>query len=241
MIRELSDPTNVLVPPAKVDGAADLKSLQSSAGFMVGNADRLAMKFFHFSLIEQIVRPAAGDWTQLEFAARGWDQMAVALGATADNIAAGAAQIPAVWQGEAAEAAGRMVVDFADLHKTQSDGCHLLAEQLRHIVEVSKAAGETIATGLSVINDLLMQIAAEAAAVVIGWVVGAATAGFKAYKFWSWVQKMLTAIQRVMKVIQLVMKVVGVVKKLMGSLATIGHSAAGGFMDDTARVEFGVG
>lgn len=241
MISETYDPVSVLTCPPPVDSGNYEQELQKAAGFVIGSVDKYAAKFFGISLLEQAVKPLAGDWTKLEYAARGYDRIALALEATAENLKDGASQIGTVWTGEAAGNAERKVADFAEHHRLQSEGCKTLAEQLRHVVEVSKAAAETLMTGLSVISELLLQMAAEAAAVVVGWVVGAATAGYKAFKFWSWLNKILTAIRRVVMVIQLVQKAVEVVQKMIGQATTIGHTLGGTYMDNTSRVQFGVG
>ena len=241
MITETYDPTSVLTTPEAVDNGEYVAKLQEAAGFVIGTLDQGVKRFFHISLLEQAVKPLAGDWTQLEYAARGYDRLAQSLEATSTNLVTGAQQMPRVWTGEAAGNAQRMVIDFAEHHKMQSEGCKILAEQLRHIVEVSKAAGETLMAGLAVINELIMQMLAEAAAVVIGWVIGAATAGYKAYKFWTWLNKILTAIKRVVSVIQLVQKAISTLKTMVGRLTRVGDAAGGTFMDNTSRVQFGVG
>ncbi|WP_019874651.1 hypothetical protein [Sporichthya polymorpha] len=241
MITETYDPVSVLTPPAPVDNGEYVANLQKAAGFVIGKFDWGCQKFFGVSVLEQAVKPLAGDWTQLEFAARGYDRLALALEATAINLHDGAEQLFTVWTGEAATNAREMLLDFEEHHRTQAQGCTILAEQLRHVVEVSRLASDTLMIGLSVLNDIVMRKFAQAAFVGIGWGVAALTAVQDAVRFCNQLNRIMRSIQRVMQVIQLVQRAIAAVQKMVGKIGILGSTVAGTYMDDTSRVKFGVG
>lgn len=247
MIEE-RDVSSALVPPTAVDQGAYIESLRDNAGFLLGTVDKIAEKFFQISLIEQFVKPMAGDWTALAKAQGGWLNLGAALDAGGGNVASGAKQLAPLWEGEASTQATARLHGVAELHASQAEGCRTLAEQLNGIMAVAKTTGELIASMLSMVNDFLMRLAVQAAVPVVGWITGAFDVAAHAAKFWMWVNKMLTAIQKLITVINKVMQVIALVQRVFSianqtlATATQAVDAYGAtYMDDTSRAQFGVG
>jgi hypothetical protein len=249
LITEELDASTALQAPPPVDAGAYIASLRKQAGFIVGSVDKIAQKFFHVSLIQQCVEPLAGDWTQLQTAQGGWKNMAAALEASAVNYESATRQLQGVWEGAAAAAAGARLVDVADLHRHQAQGCRLVSEQLTCIIDAAKSAGELVASLLSILNDFLMRLAIEAAVPVVGWFAGAFDIAAHAGKFWKLVNRINHTFSTLIKLISKLMRVIGLVQKVFGTAnKVIGKTGQGVemgastlWLDDAARVQFGVG
>lgn len=248
-ITEVYDASTALQAPPAVDSGEYIKSLRDSAGFIVGTVDKIAQKFFHVSLIEQCVEPFAGDWTQLQTAQGGWTNMAAALQASAKNYDAAAQQLQSVWEGAAAAQSQHRLLDVAVLHRDQAEGCNTVAEQLSSVIDIAKATGELVASTLSILNDFLMKIATQALVPVIGWFGAAFNIAAHAGKFWRLVNKITTAISMLIKVVGKVMRVIAFVQRIFGTAnkflgygtQTITAEGNRRYLDDAARVQFGVG
>lgn len=235
---EMYDASSPLTPPDAVDQGEYINQLREGSGLLLNGIDHLFQRFFGYSLLGKIVEPFTGDWAQLQAAQQGWLRMGSALNATADNWDAGSNQVGNVWEGAAAQAATLRMAGVAESHRVQAQGCATLADQLGRIIDVAKSAGELVATGLSVINEIVMHLAAEAAAVVVGWIAAAVDIPRMAIKVAMWSQKMFEAIQKVVDVIGIVMKVVAILQKAMQFIATSYDVDSGQLMDDTSRVQF---
>lgn len=240
MITEEYDLTSVLAPPQEQDFGAYLATLQSSAGFLLGKLDWVAQTFFSFSPLEELVKPLCGDWTRLEYAARGFDALAVPLNGVADNLASGAEQLGTVWTGEVAGLAQTELRKFAEGHRLQATGCTVLAEQLRHICEVAKSAGQALAAGLGVLGEILTQLLIENSVPIIGNAFSAGTLPLKMARFFAAVKPILENISKLMRVIAIAMQVINAIKTMMCSLTTSVRLRNGMLMNDTSQVLFGV-
>ena len=248
VIAEVHDASTALQAPPEVDAGAYIEKLRDSAGWMLGTADKIAQKFFHVSVIQQCVEPFAGDWTQLQTAQGGWTNMGAALQATAKNYEAATGQLQEVWEGTAAAAARGRLLDVAELHHSQAQGCAMISEQLGCIIEVAQATGELVASVLSILNDFLTKLAIQAAIPVIGWFGAAFNIAAHAGKFWRLINRVNTAVNRLIKTIVKVMRVIALVQKVFKTMSNalgLGSRAVGAYgyqsLDEAAGVQFGVG
>lgn len=240
MITETYDLRAPVPPPQEQDYGAYLASIQSAAGFLVGKLDWVAKTFCNFSPLEELVKPLCGDWTRLEYAALGFDALEAQLDAVGQNLQSGADQVGSVWTGAVASQAQFEVRTFAGAHYQQAQGCKILAEQLRHICEVSKAAGEALATGLGVIGEILTQLLIENSIPVFGNAFSAATIGQKLARFFAAVRPILLNISKVVKVISIATGVIDAIKQVMANITLATRVSIGFKMDDTSKVLFGV-
>lgn len=246
-ISERFDAASALQPPPAPQAGDYINGLRDSSGLIIGKIDWVGQKLFHVSVIEEVVKPFAGDWAQLEVAAGGWTQMAAALDATGANFVNARDGLAQLWQGEAASQAGLRLLDIADLHASQAEGCRVIAEQCRTIVEIAQAAGEVLASALSVINDILLQLLVEAAVPFVGWAAAAAMAPIQATKFFLCLQRVATAIQKVVNLINTAMRIIGMLQKManaankvMSMTTRAVQTGTIQMTDEVARVQFGV-
>ncbi|MGQ0625131.1 MAG: hypothetical protein ACT4PP_10860 [Sporichthyaceae bacterium] len=246
-ICERYDAASALVQPPPPDTGDYINKLRDNSGLILGSLDGLAQKAFGVSVIEELVKPFAGDWAHLEVAAGGWMQLGVALDATAANIEGAWEGLAQSWQGEAASAAGVRLAAAAHLHSSQAEGCRIIADQCRVIIEIAQSAGVVLASALRVINDILLQVMAELAVPLIGWGIGAATAPLKAARFFMCMKKVAAALQRIVNAIKLAMKIVGMVKTVIGAATKVMSISTRliemdnvRMTDEVTRVKFGV-
>lgn len=235
---EMYDSATALSCPPATDTGDYVNSLRDNSGLLIKSIDHLIYKFFKVSVVKEIVDPFTGDWGALSRAAHGWDHMAAALNATADNHASGAAQLSSCWSGEAATRATHRWGNVAELNRRQATGAAMLATQLRHIVDVAKATGELVAMGLQVLNELAMHAAAMAATAGASAVISSFQMPALVVRGAYLINQIMQAIQKMLKIIELVSKVVEVVKKMM-TIAATGSDVAGGLlMGEAAEKQF---
>ncbi|MGQ0631848.1 MAG: hypothetical protein ACT4P1_12465 [Sporichthyaceae bacterium] len=246
-IAERYDAASALTAPPPPQTGDYINDLRDSSGLIIGKVDWVGKKLFGASVIEELVTPFAGDWAHLDVAAGGWMQLGGALDATAANIDGAWEALAQSWQGAAASAAQLRFSGAADLHRSQAEGCRIIAGQCRTIIEIAQAAGVVLASALKVINDILLQLLAEAAVPILGWAAAAALAPVKAGKFFLCMKRVAAAIERIVNAVKLAVRIVGLLKTVIGAagkvMATSTRVVQVGniqMTDEVTRVQFGV-
>ena len=244
-ITEQFDATSYLVAPED-SGDDFVKELEQSAGLVLGGIDWAIHKFFHVSVLAEIVKPITGDWLALERAESGWQHAGEATTAVAANFAALVGQTQSGWTGEAADAFRTRMTSISDSMQTYADGCKTISEVVNGLVEVSQAAAGVIMTAISFIGDLITTLLAELAVPVVGWVAAGATAAAKAPAFFAKLNKGYQAIKKVVeaveKVINALYKIVEALNKLQTALkvllaaAKVGNATS---VDEASANSFG--
>lgn len=217
VIGERYDVASALQTPPPPDTGAYISSLRDSAGQIIGGVDWVGEKLFGVSVIEEMVKPFAGDWAQLEIAAGGWVNAGSALDATAANFLSAGEGLAPIWQGDAASQAGLRIKEVADLHASQAEGCRLIAEQCKMIIKVAQGAGVVLASALNTINDILLRLLAKAAVPLLGWAAAAAAAPFEGTKFFLCMQRVARAISKLADFINGAMKIVGMLQQMIAA------------------------
>lgn len=244
-ITELYDPRSVLLPNPEAGMGDFIDQLREDCGYIIRAIDWIARKVLGVDLIMELIEPISGDFRTIESMRMGWLNVQASLQAVGDNYDGLSSQVPAVWEGAASAAATDRLRSVSAQHRDQAEGSGLIAEQMGHIVEVSKATAETVAAGLRFINDILTEIAIDAALPVVGWAKAVATAGPKIRRCWQLINQGLSAIQRL---IDLVKTATTVLKWANAGLASlnlalgfandVGHTQLGSLTDETSQRTF---
>lgn len=227
-IAETYDPQSALVPPAEAaENFAD--SLRWKAGPLLGGLDWLFAQIMDGrSLIAELVEPVAGDWVGLEMGAGAWLSAAAATDAIAANIAAMDHQVDATWWGEGASAFKGRISSVADGFGEYADGCRTMSEVTSALLDLCKAAAETIASILGFVGDYLTRLVIEAAVPIAGWIAGAIDGAASAILLinklnqgYRVIQTVLTTIERYRDVITTIVRLAAAIEAMARALTTI--------------------
>lgn len=246
-VAERYDPITALGAIPTPNMGEYIKGLRKNAGMLLGYTDWAIQKVCGYSLINEIVEPFAGDWAVLEIASGGWERIGVSLTATGKNIQACAEDLQRSWEGEAELVARQHLIALAEAHRKQGEGCAIIANQCKGIVELAKAAGDVLSVVLSVVNNIAMKIAAQLMVPVIGWITGAATAPWMAKSIYENVQKVVKAVQAVVRFMGLAARIISTVQALVAVANKVITTATRSYnytnaqlMDETAQATSGV-
>lgn len=240
MTVELSDPTSTLKPVA-AEGAGDLiNGLRDDCGFVIQGIDWVCRQF-GFDLIAAIFDPIAGDWAAVDAMATNWGALGSGLGQIGGNYSALAGATPSVWTGDAATSATGKLTDFAEAFGTQAEASQLISAAMKDMLVAVKAGVEVIAQLLSLVDELVLKVAASA----LGWAKEIATGGATARKVISLVNRAITTIKKLEQVIPPLLQACALMSAMMKGLANLLKLGAAGYglnngqdVDDVADAGF---
>ena len=175
-VTELVDASSYLVAPQAPENP--VQDLRWSAGILLGSIDWVAEKFIGFSILDRCVfHPLAGDWQGIYRGAEAWQHAADAVSAIGKNHVGLIASTPTGWQGRAGSSFRGAMGTIGGAAIGLGMGYEYASGLVQTLSKVCKLACTAIGFALRTIADTLLEMAAEAAAPVVGWAVGA----FKGY------------------------------------------------------------
>jgi hypothetical protein len=195
-VKELVDASSYLVPGQAPENP--VSDLRWSAGALLGSIDWVAEQFLGFSILDRyIFHPFAGDWEGLFKASQSWEHAGDAMQAIAKNDAGLVSGTTTGWQGLSGAAfRGSATAMCAASYKL--GGAYGAAGGVVHAISTAcKLACVGIGTVLKLIVDKLLELAAEAATPVVGWIVGA----FKGYQQVQDVIKLMRRIDLILETV----------------------------------------
>lgn len=233
------------VPPPESDGAF-VDGLRDECGLLIGGVLEVVRVLTGHDLLAELLDELAGDMGAVSSMRAGWLHAAAALGGVEENYRGLAAQLPAVWQGESAAAAGGLVGRAADVQDRQREAALLVAEQLDHVVAVSRATAELVCVVLQFLDGLVQELLLSAAAGPLGWAKAAASTPGRVHRMVVLIGRGLDAVEELRRVAALAAGLVARVRLLVevvGVAADAGeagaHTAAALRVDDVTRAGFG--
>lgn len=231
--------------PASTMGET-MEEIKSSCGWIINDIDWVIEKFWQPGLREAIIKKLAGDFNALDSMKQAWGNVALALDEISGNYDGLAQQLPAVWEGEGADAATSQMSKVAAKHADQAEAARTMQDELANLIDVSVAAGQVVAAGLSLINDIAQELISDAAVPLVGWGKALITGASKVKKAISTINRVLDAIEKIHKAVQVALKILKWFNAGMSALngvLSVGETAtaanAGSHVDDTARAGFG--
>lgn len=230
--------------PAETDGAF-VDSLRDDCGVLIGGVLEVVRQLTGRDLLEELLDPLAGDLGAVSSMRTGWREIGVATAAVGANYRGLTDQLPAVWEGQAATAATGLAARIARVHDQQREAAELVAEQLDHVVAVSRATAEVVCAVLEFIDGLVLELLLSAAAGPIGWTKAAATSPGMVTRMVRLLDQGRDAIADLLRVAELAVAVLRRVEVLLDALAMMtgavevaAHAEAGSGMADVARAGF---
>ena len=200
-VSELLDPSSFLVAPQAPENP--VSDLRWSAGALLGSIDWVAEKFIGFSILDRCVfHPFAGDWQGIFTSSEAWHHAGDAAQAMSRNHAGLVAATPASWQGLSGDSFRAAMTTIAGATYGLSAAYSYAGDLVKTLSTVTKLACVGIGSLLKMIADKLLKMAAEAAAPVIGWAIGAFTAYSDVQDVITWVRRINTLIETIASAIQ---------------------------------------
>ena len=173
-----------------------VSDLRWSAGALLGSIDWVAEKFIGFSILDRCVfHPFAGDWQGIFKASEAWHHAGDAAQGMTRNHAGLVACTPQTWQGLSGNSFRAAMTTIAGATYGLSAAYSYAGGLVKTLSTVTKLACSGIGQLLKMIADKLLKMAAEAAAPVIGWAIGAFTAYSDIQDIITWVRRVNTLIE----------------------------------------------
>ena len=155
-------------------------------------------------MLEALFKPIAGDFNAVASMQKGWGNVGTVARRDRRQLPLGPDQLPSVWTGTAAHAAGGRLHDIADMHDGQKEATQHIQDQLGHVIEVAQATAEVVAAALNFINDMITELLLDAAAGPFGWAKGAISAPGKARKVINLIHRGIEAIEKFTRAVKAV-------------------------------------
>jgi uncharacterized protein YukE len=238
----IADPTGMLVPHTSAAEGDLIDSLRSECGFVLQAVDWLARKL-GYDLIGAIFDPIAGDFSAVDGMRMDWQSISAALEGIGKNYDSMAASVPAVWTGQAADAAQARLTKMAEAHGTQAEAAGLMSMQLSNMLSAVKEACKLVAGVLGLLEELVLSFS------IAKWAKELLTMGSGIRRAITLIDKAITFIKGLNNVIPPMLKAAAVMATMFKALnlafmlpMSAGQQAdAGQHVDDTAGAGFDSG
>lgn len=149
---DISSPPDRLRPPGNYDGRAkDAISLPGELEVV----DWLWQKVTGWSLMERLIRPFTGNWTNLFTLRDIWNNIGDAIGDVNDNLNNGALTLGPQWNGNAASAFEAYMSRMALTLVSERDYAHYFADKVNEVGEVFEDGVEILGNVLDIIAGTL--------------------------------------------------------------------------------------
>ncbi len=246
-VREVRDAGAVVRGGARPPGTegAFVDGLRDDCGLLVGGVLEVVRRVTGRDLLVELLDPLAGDMDAVSSMRAGWRELAVATGAVGENYRALARQVPGVWEGRSADAGAALAGRMATAHDEQGEAAALVADQLAHVVSVSRATAEVVCAALEFIDGLVQELLLDAAAGPLGWTRAAATCPGRVARLVRLIDQGRDAISDLLRAAELAVAALRRVEALLDALSALAaavetgaHAAAGQDMAEVAGAGF---
>lgn len=235
----LTDPTGLLTPHTSSAEGDLIDSLRSECGFILQAVDWLARKL-GYDLIGAIFDPIAGDFSAIDGMRQDWQSISAALESIGGNYDAMAGGVPAIWTGDAADAAQRRLTAMGEAHGTQAEAAGLMSMQLGNMLAAVKEACKLVAGVLALLEELILSFS------IAKWAKELLTMGSGIRRAITLIDRAVTFIKGLNNVIPPMLKAAGVIAVMFKALnlafmlpmSAGQHADAGLHVDDTAAAGF---
>lgn len=170
-IAESQDASSYLVPPEAP--TSEMENIRWSAGVIAGGVDWAIEKFTGVSLLNDVVfKFFVGDWRLVNMAKSAWGEIGDALVAVGQNDSE---VLPALaeWTGKGSEVANLFIAALAKATTGLSGATGVMSTLLAAFQYFLKEAAKDLGESINFIVNSIVQLLAEMAVPVAGWVAGA--------------------------------------------------------------------
>ena len=135
----LQDPKDLLVKASGGDAYGEMiESAKGNCGVILQAIDWAAQKLLHFSPIEVLMSPIAGDFNGVDRLKTNWNNAGLALTAAGNNYDTIAGAVNDAWKAPAAESAQSRMRQHAAAHRRQGTACGLMSRQLGNMLKATE-------------------------------------------------------------------------------------------------------
>lgn len=230
--------------PAGTMGAY-IDGLKDDCGLIIGSILSVVESLTGYDLLEELLKPIAGDFDAISSMQAGWREVSAACEAVGENYSDLATQLPPGLEGLTEAAAAAMMGRIAEAHDGQREAADLIAVQMDNMIEVSQATAECVCAALQFIDSVIQEILMDAAVPVVGWAKGAATAPGKVRKVIKLISDGKDAIQGLIRAVKACVTALKYLNALLDTANNVlslmnagGDVANSSGVDETARAGF---
>lgn len=235
----LTDPIGYLHASGSDAFAAVIENAKGNCGPILQGIDWAMVKILHWSPIEAIMGPVAGDFNGVDSMKDNWAATSRALHEVSENYRRMAAHVGDVWRAGAATLAHAQLLELAAAHDKQSTAAALMSRQVGNMLSATSQVVQAVAGILGLIEEwvLTLSVAKLAKEIITlgGGVRRAISMINQAIDLILSLSKLIPALVEACGIFALVMQGVNVV--LSGAAAAT-HAQAGNHVDETADVGF---
>lgn len=210
----------------------ELENIRWKAGVIFGGVDWLFEELFGYSLLEEITKPFAGNWTRMNEGAVAWTHSSDALVALSRNSAALTPSM-ADWTGRGSENFVVAAAAMSQAHQLLSGPAGTVSMMLKGLAALAKEMAGFVLKQLKRLQARLIVLATEAAIPVVGWVAAAITAGISLVET---AQMVMDIYKKINKIYDLITSMVSGVTQLSDSFMRMSDLLEGLARGAAARV-----
>ncbi|GAA2739033.1 hypothetical protein GCM10009867_33520 [Pedococcus aerophilus] len=236
----IHDPAGYLNAAGTSDAFGDvIENAKGNCGPILQGIDWAMNKILHWSPIEAIMSPLAGDFNGVDQMRSNWDSTSKGLNEVAENYRRMANHVDQAWRAGSATLARAQLLDLASAHGRQSTATGLMSRQLGNMMSATSQVVQAVAGILGLIEEwvLTLSVAKLAKELITmgGGIRRAITLINQAIDLIQSLSKLIPALIEACGIFALVMQGVNVV---LSGAAAASHGQAGSHVDETANSGF---
>ena len=179
-----------------------IDGLKDDCGLIIGSILSIVENLTGYDLLEELLKPIAGDFNMISSMQLGWGEVSAACDAVGANYADLATQLPPGFEGLTETAAASLMGRIAEAHDGQREAADLIGVQMDNMIQVSQATAECVCAALQFIDSVIQEVLMDAAVPVFGWAKGAVTAPGKIRKVIKLISDGKDAIQNLIRCVK---------------------------------------
>lgn len=236
----LSDPAGYLHGASGSQAFGDvIENAKGNCGPILQGIDWAMVKILHWSPIEAIMSPIAGDFNGVDDMRSNWESTSKALHEVSENYRRMAGHVDQAWRAHSATLARAELLDLASAHGRQSTATSLMSRQLGNMLSATSQVVQAVAGILGLVEEWVVTLSVAKLAkelITMGSGIRRAISLInQAIDLIVSLSKLIPALVEACGIFALVMQGVNVV--LAGAAAAT-HGKAGSHVDETAGAGF---
>lgn len=216
-----------------------IENAKGNCGPILQGIDWAMNKILHWSPIEAIMSPIAGDFNGVDDMRSNWEATSRALNEVSANYKRMADHVDQAWRAGSATLAKAQLLDLSSAHGRQSTATSLMSRQLGNMMSATSQVVQAVAGILGLVEEWVLTLSVAKLAKELltmgGGIRRAITLVNQAIDLIQSLSKLIPALIEACGIFALVMQGVNVV--LSGAAAAT-HGKAGSHVDETSNAGF---
>lgn len=155
----LQNPADLLVAATDSDAYGQMiEDAKGNCGPILQTIDWAIKKICHWSLIEKIMSPVAGDFNGVDEMKSNWYNAGLALKCVGTNYTTIAGAVDGSWVAPAANKAQRTLLKHASAHNRQGTACALMSRQLGNMLKATEQVVSSVCSLLGLVEEWVLTL-----------------------------------------------------------------------------------